>query len=150
MVERRIHPIATEAFSLDEFRAFSHQQEFSVFGRAMSVAPTAAQSARVENYALKLWGESAIVDPGRDHWGDWNGVLAGTPCAKKWCNRLLHLDEAPSSSCRDQSFRKSVAQRRSRSAGELTRDGDAVSCRTSHRHPQGHPTASGLGWVAAS
>ena len=84
-------------------------------------------------FGINMWNESIPEQEDVPNYGNWGGVAVALPRL-----RLYFPDKSQYEMPR-------VFLRRSRSCGELTESGRATI-----RHPHGHPTASGLGWIAAT
>ena len=89
---------------------------------------------RGEQFGIQMWNESVPYDANTPNYGNWSGVVT-TPLSK-------HVICTPISSLREHSH---CLVRRSRSCGHQTEMG-----RETGRHPFGHPTAVGAGWMAAT
>ena len=86
--------------------------------------------------AEKLWNESVEETDNVQNWGNWSGVAT---------RPATDLTVSVTFESRFDEYVFKSATVRSLSAGHLTEMGRATV-----RHPNGHPTAVGLGWIGAT
>ena len=126
VVERRVH-------QMDALGLQFTKQEFLQWANTLFPGDPQGAVQMVE----RMWRESVIIPPFTPYYGDWAGVFS------QGCTSSDHI-------CRDlyrSEWREDVVgslMRRSYSEGQITEMNRATT-----RHPGGHPTARGAGWLAA-
>ena len=86
------------------------------------------------DFGDQLWQESSVYDEVVQDFGYWSGVVVSPISDKVIANVNFHSSYPE----------HQPLVRRSWSCGDLTEGGNATE-----RHPSGHPTAFGSGWLAA-
>jgi len=81
----------------------------------------------------RMWGEATAIDEDIPSFGNWSNVVTRVPQQLAFPGVRSNFGAHRSALCR------------SYSCGDMRRNG-----RVTERHPNGHPTASGLGWISAT
>ena len=100
------------------------KDEFVAYALEQNLGPDAG---------LQMWNEAVPLEQNVPNYGNWGGIAVSLPKFRVYHPERSNYYEMPKVLCK------------SRSCGELTEGGRATG-----RHPNGHPTASGLGWIVAT
>ena len=128
-VELRVH-------QMDPAGIQCSKADFLAFAQGMFPG----SGSRAEGLAERMWREAVRVPGHVPYYGDWAGVFVQGVTSSDAVARDLFLPRG-----RGLLSGQDLLRRRSLSEGQLTEMG-----RPTTRHPGGHPTARGEGWVAAS